>query len=401
MSYRSFFRTSVAMLAVVAAACERNHQGDPETIRLEEDPTPGALRPAQECFPAVVVGSERIWDDGGSHWFGAVSRGTVTRDGTWVVSDVQRTVLHFIQPDGTHRLVGGPGDGPGEFRFLGPLWVTPDDAVAVVDALTGRVSLFHPSGEFSESLLPSGEGRIAGIVGEVKDGGVLLQRSLTRNSPGPEGGRWRDSLELVLSGAERDARRYGPFPGSDWYVDAEAGPMPVPFGLNAAYRLIRGELLLVASGELPEIELVDLIDGGSRTVPVPLQPRAVQPEMLDTAEELLEAGEWSPPSLEGMRRLLARREVPELTPAYGYAYFDRDGWIWVQEYPVPGEREAYLILDLDGQVLQRLVLPHPAPFRPPGPSLLTADDAHVLFRTEDDVGTPLLMVMDRRCRETD
>jgi hypothetical protein len=70
---------------------------------------------------------------------------------------------------------------------------------------------------------------------------------------------------------------------------------------------------------------------------------------------------------------------------------DRAGWVWVQEYLVlMAEPEAFGVLDQAGKLRQRIALQ-------PATTFLAADESTALFRTEDAVGTPRLMVMDRRC----
>jgi hypothetical protein len=346
----------------------------------------------EACFPRVSEGSARIHGAAGSEWFGSLQWGVITADGTWVVADGRRTALHLIRPGGSHRLVGRRGDGPGEFRALSRLWVTPGDTISVFDVGSGRVTSFNSNGEILDSRLFPFQEFPRGIMGEVSSGGVLLQRTVTRHGV-PGRGLFRDSLELVVARDGQEQLVLGPLPGSDRYL--EGFPVfPVPFGLRVTYRLVGGRHLLVAPGTGPELTLVDLEEETTHSVPVPLAPRRVDQAMLRALEANLDQGasRWDAGLVQEMT---ARGQLPQETPTYVHAHLDREGWVWVQEYPAPGEPAAYLILDRDGEVHQRLVLPGSVP--PHGSPVLAADASTALFRAEDEAGTPLLLVMDREC----
>jgi len=79
--------------------------------------------------------------------------------------------------------------------------------------------------------------------------------------------------------------------------------------------------------------------------------RALEREM-----EADESVTWSPHLVDGLRR---PGEMPAVIPLYHQAFVDREGWIWVQEYPLPGGPAKCLILNPTGEVLLRIELPRP------------------------------------------
>src|SRR5690606_34546667 len=68
--------------------------------------------------PVLEVGND------GSGLFGTVSAATRTDDGTWFVADRSMNSIVALGSDGSLRAtIGREGDGPGEFRLIGTLYV--------------------------------------------------------------------------------------------------------------------------------------------------------------------------------------------------------------------------------------------------------------------------------------
>jgi len=87
-----------------------------------------ALRIASE--PSLVLGQT----DRPGHAFGTVVGAVRLPDGGLAVLDQMSSALSFFAPDGAWlRSVGGPGDGPGEFRRPVALRLAPDGSLEVED----------------------------------------------------------------------------------------------------------------------------------------------------------------------------------------------------------------------------------------------------------------------------
>lgn len=73
----------------------------------------------------------------------------VDKDGRIFLSDVQDQTIKFFDPHGELiKSIGGKGEGPGEFTYLGYLTFLPDGRLMVMDSMASRVSLFDPEGTF-------------------------------------------------------------------------------------------------------------------------------------------------------------------------------------------------------------------------------------------------------------
>jgi len=345
------------------------------------------------CFPEIDEASGRAFDGGADSWFGRLGSGLITEGGTWVIADPGRMGIHFIHSTETHRLVGRRGDGPGEFRILTGLWEEEDGAVSVLDMVTGRMTRVDRTGELLDSSrLVAEPGTVLGLMGPAPGGGIVAQRNLTRHGQ-PGVGLYRDSLEIVVERDGRAARVVGPLPGSDRFL--EGFPIfPTPFGLRVTYRVLSGGRLLIAPGDRPELRIMDLATGTETVVPVPLESRPVTRDLRDALSRAAQTDSL-PWTADLVDRWLSRGDLPTSTPVHGPAHVDRSGWIWVQEPPVPGAPARYLVLDREGHVHQRITLP--AQVRAHGAPFIDADDSHALFRAEDELGTPFLLVLDRRC----
>ena len=345
------------------------------------------------CFPEIDEASARAYDGGGDGWFGRLGPGLITGAGAWVIADPGRMGIHFIHPTGSHRLIGRRGEGPGEFLILTGLWEEEDGAISVLDMVTGRMTRMDPSGDLLESSRVMAEpGTVLGLMGPAPEGGLVAQRNLTRHGE-PGVGLYRDSLEIVVERDGREVRVVGPLPGSDRFL--EGFPIfPIPFGLRVTYRVLSGGQLLIAPGDRDELRIMDLATGTETVVPVPLESQPVTRDMRDALSMAAQAGA-TPWTTELVDRWLSRGELPTSTPVHGQARVDRSGWIWVQEPPVPGAPTRYLVLDREGHVHQRITLPAQVPAH--GTPFIDADESHALFRGEDELGTPFLLVLARRC----
>ncbi len=98
--------------------------------------------------PRIQIGTV---DGGGSSLFG-VTDAIRLRDGRVLVADGGSGSLKFFDSQGAFvRAVGREGDGPGEFRRLGRVAELEDGAIAALDRLQGRVTVFSPDGELART----------------------------------------------------------------------------------------------------------------------------------------------------------------------------------------------------------------------------------------------------------
>jgi hypothetical protein len=93
------------------------------------------------------------------------------------VADGGSATIRVYRPDGTVRTIaGGPGDGPGEFRWINDLRYRPPDTLVVFDAEAGRLTTLAENGERVGSTVTfrADDGRVEIYLGRFGDGGHAL-----------------------------------------------------------------------------------------------------------------------------------------------------------------------------------------------------------------------------------
>lgn len=74
-------------------------------------------------------------------------------DGRIIVANRGSSELRIYDPEGRHlHTVGREGEGPGEFRNIGDLWLYRGDSLAVYDVSLRRVSVFDVRPAFVRSV---------------------------------------------------------------------------------------------------------------------------------------------------------------------------------------------------------------------------------------------------------
>jgi DNA-binding beta-propeller fold protein YncE len=108
-------------------------KGKPATIKLTEE---------------LVVGQSANPDEA----FAEVGTFVVAEDGAiYALDSKDRRIKVFDKAGKFLRLIGKPGEGPGELGLPTGLQFTPDGQLMVEDATNRRLSFFKPSGEFIRS----------------------------------------------------------------------------------------------------------------------------------------------------------------------------------------------------------------------------------------------------------
>jgi len=86
-------------------------------------------------------------------YLGSVGEVAILSTGAVLVEDNQTTELHLFDSEGSHvRLVGGRGDGPGEFRDIGALTPVRGDTVWAYDSRHRRFSALQADGTLVREL---------------------------------------------------------------------------------------------------------------------------------------------------------------------------------------------------------------------------------------------------------
>jgi hypothetical protein len=286
-------------------------------------------------------------------------------DGRIAVANNRAPDIRVFGPGGEHQhTFGQRGEGPQDFDSPVLMGKLPGDTLVVVDRILRRVNLYHPD-----------EGFVRGATADPAIAGYLLVEGMF-GSGAPlvwtsewdvdmPNGLYRFPLNYTSVGLDGSIEtEFGSFPGDETvYASREtergtsvmsSGP---PFG-KSAVAAVSGDNFFYGSQDRYEIQVLDQSGELRRIIrrdksPVPVTDahvEAVMAEMVDRADDNDQAREF--------RRMFREAPISELHPAHGALYADRLGFLWVEEYRLPGE-EARLttIFDPEGRMVESLVLP--------------------------------------------
>ena len=146
---------------------------------------------AQDRDRPLDAGFEEVYRVGGAtapEWAQFSMAGTVAFDGSGNVFmlDVLAEQIVVIGTEGQLvRTIGGPGEGPGEFRSAGDMVVWRDGRIAVADMGHGAYQLFDPAGELERMVsMGADDNPFAGMttmrmaIRGTPDGGSLFAQGM-------------------------------------------------------------------------------------------------------------------------------------------------------------------------------------------------------------------------------
>jgi hypothetical protein len=126
--------------------------------------------------PAKIKLTEELTIGGGSNpdeAFSQVSFFVVGDDGMIYALDIKDQKIKVFDKTGKFfRLIGKPGQGPGELGMAIGIQLTADNTLIVADATNRRLALFKPSGEFIKNIPMSGTLGLANILLDSEGNGI-------------------------------------------------------------------------------------------------------------------------------------------------------------------------------------------------------------------------------------
>ncbi len=294
-------------------------------------------------------------------------------DGTVLVEDDQSDELRlFDAAGGVKRLIGGAGQGPGEFQRLTTLTVTGGDTAYAYDRRLRRVSIFDPDGKlvrtFPVSYEDGGYNTIPFDVWAVDSEHLVLHRLSPYDSASTAPRPRRDQRDVVLfalDGAGRVRESSIRFTGG-YSIDVDNGDLRAPFANRpfiavSAGRIVHGSAvdyeLTVSSPDLQPVRIVRWDGWGE-----PFTDEAIQ-EVRNLVEATWKDFPEAPPDL--VRSIIedtfSPNVLPQFLPALGNVVLDENGRFWVSAFRPPldlwNEAGAWHILDPSGHPLARVRLP--------------------------------------------
>lgn len=289
-----------------------------------------------------------------------------------------------VDSEGTvAAILGGPGEGPGEFSSVASVVPLGADSIVVWDDIRRRMSVFTPDGRYVRDvdlsdlalptplgaastsqpaawthLLPSGSGSVVlfqvGVWGGTEVG--------VRRVEAP-------SFRVTTTG--RELARFGPFPGEQTYDfgPGQGGPFIFPFGADT-HAAAAGDALVVGTAEAPELRRYAPDGSLEQIVRWPDEDRTLGGAFLSDWSGFVDSwlAPMPPREREMFRGILDAIPQPERFPAYDDLVAADEGDIWVGSYagehsvpypprnaPVPARR--WLVFDPHGELIARVHTP--------------------------------------------
>lgn len=312
-------------------------------------------------------------------------------DGSIVIANAGTAELRVYGEAGDFvRSIGGPGEGPGEFRSLSWLQVLAPDTLMVVDADLRRVTAFDTMGQLQwTTAIPSGSVPVPGDA-RLDDGSIVFlwdgedvwQRVL--NGTTPPGRTDRNTASLV---------RYGPdgllldtlarFPGNEEAVILSEGRPATtfpPWGRITTYAVAGSRIFI---GSQDDGEVVAYHGDGRLSIVIrwPTGDLSITSDALDrySAPLLDRAGEDTLARSAIVSRMKSVPH-PDRLPAYGRVILDSEALLWVSERHGPfSEPTRWTVIRPGTGVVGAVTMPND--FR-----LFEAGRDYVLGRGTDELG---------------
>jgi len=266
-------------------------------------------------------------------------------DGRIAVSNAQTNELRIYSPEGEFlRASGGEGEGPGEFRRIGGIYLSRGDTIIAADQRLLRLTLFGPTGDLARTIrLSPIEGRPPTLHGLLRDTIGVYSVPFFQTVQG-KGGYARDTSAVILRPMDSESDRpVGPgmFPATERYLfvmsNGGFAQFNLPFGRDR-HIAVSDDLVWIGVSDRYELRGYD--SGGSlkRVVrlhrPLRETTSADKEEWFDYQTRDVEA----PQLLSMYRAVRGAAEPPATAPAFSDIVIDLEGNLWVQDYEPPWGR---------------------------------------------------------------
>lgn len=255
-------------------------------------------------------------------------------DGSVVIANSGSFEILRLSPSG-HAVfrTGRYGEGPGEFRALTSVDVSPSDQLLAYDARLGRLSIFDQNGELIDTRLLSTENAALDLVPLAfsSDGAAIATYGAMRMF-GPAGVA-RDSVPLLRYGPGGVGQEIlGYWLGKQWaFAQTPRGVAraPLAFTRDVSYAGRNGRAV-IASTDSVNLTVVHATDSSvwrirSRDTGETVS-QSLRQKWIADATRRFESG---PAEL----RDLVIRNVPSTYPTFEALVIDDSGRVWIGEYP--------------------------------------------------------------------
>ena len=337
-----------ALLATLLAACS-----DPEASRESSEVRQVDLE------EVLRLGNEAAGD---TVLFSSINGLMVNSRGEIIVEELRRTSIRVLSSDGAYMNdIGGAGEGPGEYRYIGSTVVGSADSVYVWENLARRVMVYDPNDFFFvRHVVLDDESvksfmRLKGIV----EAGWIMTMGASPFQQMDDGTRTiNEDTDYEIRKVDLDGS-YGQevittLQDSEmiYYIgegNRSFGIVGVPFGREAIWAMGPNDMFYHGWNDSIHITVTS-VDGSIQGL-----IRHEHDPVFITAAEMEEAHDLED---ELFRKLLAEREPHKTKPAFETFVVDETGNVWVKLSSIENATIAdWLILDMESEVVGRAELP--------------------------------------------
>jgi hypothetical protein len=362
---------------------------------------------AVDSDPVLKLGSPEV--EGALPFFmirgAVVARASASGEARLVVADGGSRELRVFSMGGDLiSVMGGAGEGPGEFSSLDRIVLVPPDTVLALDPGLERISLFHVEEGFLESsrldrlaLDAVGDDRALGgparFVGRASDGSIFVEPlEMTRE---PVEGLWSaEWLVVRLEGDGSNPTIVGRFFRGEQFVAREGPQASViarPFGRRGEVRVAPSELLVI-DGSFSGYRRHSLKGEPLGVVRTHHQRQPVTSQERDRWREERTVGD---PGGTELRRRLRRQAVtevpfPEAHPAVDRILLDPCGFAWLRAVLSPSggdDHQEWLVFRLRDHRWMGIVRIHQQM------SLIHIEERYLVSSDRTDLGEEVIQVI--------
>ncbi len=305
--------------------------------------------------PILVLGTR---DGRGPDAFGKVAGAARLRSGAVTVVDgMSLEVRTFSSTGEPLRTAGRQGAGPGEFRTVKSVRHCAGDSTFVYDPALVRISVFDPGGSYTRALdvrswSPEG---LPPYDFWCNTTGTLL--FIHRSSAPPAGlGPRRPDVAITLVDRDGSVVNLGTFPASERYFSGSED-FPRPLGKETAVALGPAAVYL-GTGDAFEIAQYSLRGTRRGTLRDHRDPVSVTTAHVNAFIEDQLARRAGRANTRALETLYREIEYPKTFPAHGALLVDPGDDVWVESYPIPGDKvHDWLIYSKAGVAVATMQVP--------------------------------------------
>ena len=324
------------------------------------------LTAAEQTVVSRQIPDAPTFSIGANEEFASITSGSFFSDGAFVVGDVMNARLRVFTSQGRlENTIGRKGGGPGEFSNLAWARVYRGDSIATYDRAQRRVTVFSRSGTPARSVTITSPGNGWGpeAIALLRDGRILVQGTRSIGAEAAPPGIHVSAMELwVYSAAGAPLKRIaGDLVNLEWVKLASPNLlMPRPFAAVSLIASRDSTVFIADSADAPIRELT--VSGAERRrIGVRATSRASSAQhVAEYRERELAAARRSTNAnaLVMQTRILDATPFPDRLPVFRRMFVDRDGRLWVEEYPAArSTRQRFRVYAPDGHLVANVVGP--------------------------------------------